>query len=416
VLETSPAALASDKLFCQHMKIQRICEEVSVQFLMDDNTANISITDAKVSYALNVLENDLKEWSAKIPPELKSHRSLKFFEHVARLYLHEIALHFNHNIEDFRLPFTEESLKSVNNSSEKLTPNQIAALDQCRVSAHGILTIMLDLDVEIVKSLPMLIFFVRCTYAIVILIKLHVAATTPGSEISKVMKPEDINVDFYLDGLVSLFDIAGSGADYRPNPKIIQILSALKGWFETYKENSAASARGQIPPNASDASTHQSEQQGGQYSQAPLDVLAYTTANNQQRQQQQQEQHQQEQQPNISPQQADAPRSWNFNNNNNNNNPTFPVDYTRIEMVNNNNLHAPQQQQQQQPNNTNYPVPTYNNNNNNNNFDQFDPANPYLWGSNFQQAMDLNLAALDGISGGEMDGLFLGDFGFGAEF
>ena len=199
VLETSSDALPSDKLFCQHIKVQYICENIGMQFLMDDNTATVSITDPKVTYQLNVLENDLKNWSYNIPTECRNHPELKFFEHVASLYLHEIALHFNHNIEDFKLPFTEESLKSVNNSSETLTQHQMAALEACRKAAHGMLDTFLSLDVETVKSLPMLIYFVRCTYALVVLIKMHVAITTPGSEIGKIMKADDVRIDFYID-------------------------------------------------------------------------------------------------------------------------------------------------------------------------------------------------------------------------
>lgn len=72
VLETHPDAFASDKLFCQHIKIQHICEDIGLQFLMDDNTANISITDPKVTYALNVLESQLKIWKESIPPECRT--------------------------------------------------------------------------------------------------------------------------------------------------------------------------------------------------------------------------------------------------------------------------------------------------------------------------------------------------------
>jgi hypothetical protein len=50
VLESHPDAFASDKVFCQYVKIQHICEEIGMQFLMDDNTANISITDPKVRH------------------------------------------------------------------------------------------------------------------------------------------------------------------------------------------------------------------------------------------------------------------------------------------------------------------------------------------------------------------------------
>ena len=377
ILETSSEAEPSDKLFCQHIKIQHICEEVSVQFLMDDSTASISITDPKVTYALNVLENDLKEWSQKIPPELKSHPSLKFFEHVASLYLHEIALHFNHNVEDFRLPFTEESLKSVNNTSEKLTQNQIAALEACRHAAHGILDGMLAFDTETTKALPMLLFFVRCTYAIVVLIKMHVAVTTPGSEISKMMTAEDIDVDRYLDGLINMFTNVPADQDFRPHPKILRILSVLRDWFTKHKENVAAQARG-------DAPVQQQSDHHGQ-TQTPLDLLAQTATESNKGQSGQA--------------QGGSGQSWTFNT-------PFPVDYTQQPHPNHPDSQFPvhqQQQQQQQQQHNNYQQGAYGAG------AEFDPNNPWLWGSNFQQAMDLNLADMTGVTGGGMDGLFLGN-------
>lgn len=237
VLETHPDAYPSDKLFCQHVKIQHICEDIGLQFLMDDNTATISITDPKVTYALNVLENQLKTWKEQVPAECRG-QGLQFFEHVTSLYLHEIALHFNHNIEDFRLPFTEESLKSASNTSDTLSQNQMAALEACLKAAHGILSTMLSYEMSTVKSLPMLLFFVRCVYAIVILIKMHVAVCTPNSELGKMMKPDDLRVDYYLDRLINLFAyVSKDGEDFKPHPKILHILSVLKEWFNHHKAN-----------------------------------------------------------------------------------------------------------------------------------------------------------------------------------
>src|ERR1700761_8781475 len=86
VLETHPDAFPSDKMFCQYVKIQHICEDIGLQFLMDDNTANISITDPKVTYALNMLETQLKNWKESIPSECRT-PGLTFFEHVTALYL-----------------------------------------------------------------------------------------------------------------------------------------------------------------------------------------------------------------------------------------------------------------------------------------------------------------------------------------
>lgn len=105
LLESSPDAAPSDPLFTQHIKIQRICDEISVSFAMEDPTASISILDPKVEYTLNVLEKKLNEWEQNLPGDLQI-PTLLFYKHVTSLYLHEIGLHVNHNTDDFRVPFS----------------------------------------------------------------------------------------------------------------------------------------------------------------------------------------------------------------------------------------------------------------------------------------------------------------------
>lgn len=91
-LETSPDALPTDRLFAQHVRIQHICEEIQVSFMMDDASATtISISDPKVSYTLNVLEQKLKDWEDQVPKDLQK-PELMFFRDVTSLYLHEIAM------------------------------------------------------------------------------------------------------------------------------------------------------------------------------------------------------------------------------------------------------------------------------------------------------------------------------------
>ncbi|CAK4034356.1 hypothetical protein DOTSEDRAFT_169698 [Lecanosticta acicola] len=390
VLETSSDALPSDKLFCQYIRVQHICENIGLQFLMDDNTATVSITDPKVTYALNVLENDLKTWADGIPPECKDHPALKFFEHVANLYLHEIALHFNHNIEDFRLPFTEESLKSVNNSSETLTQHQMAALEACRKSAHGILDTFLSMEVETVKALPMLIYFVRCTYALVILIKMHVAITTPGSEISKIMSVRDVRVDFYVDGLISMFGHVANEQEFRPHPKILRILSVLRNWFGKHKENVAAQARGEQLPHPAATAFQASRQASNTDSaasntQTPLHLLSQVATGNQ------------------GQQSGGDSQDWSFST-------PFPVDYTQPPPAGHPDAKFPAHQQQQAPAqaSTYPPLPDATTAYADQSGMDGQMSHEYLWGSGFEQAMDLSLGSMDGLSSGGIDGLFFG--------
>lgn len=159
VLETSPDAAPTDLLLTQHIKVQRICEDISARFEMDDPSAtSISIVDPKVAYVLESLETDLQEWDAQVPEELRT-PGLMFFKEVTTLYLHEIALHTNHNTDDFRLPFTEASLKS-GEYKVQLTQKQLAAIEACLHAVHRCLDMFCNFDLEIMASLPALLYFV----------------------------------------------------------------------------------------------------------------------------------------------------------------------------------------------------------------------------------------------------------------
>ena len=60
LLETSPDALPSDKLLCQQVKLAHIGENISIQFCMDDPSAEVAISEPKVIYALKIFENELQ--------------------------------------------------------------------------------------------------------------------------------------------------------------------------------------------------------------------------------------------------------------------------------------------------------------------------------------------------------------------
>ena len=93
VLESSPEAAPSDRLFTQHIRIQKMCEDISDSFHMDDASAtSISISDPKVSYTLDVYEQKLEDWKDRLPEDLKNRPQLLFFNDLATLYLHEIAM------------------------------------------------------------------------------------------------------------------------------------------------------------------------------------------------------------------------------------------------------------------------------------------------------------------------------------
>jgi hypothetical protein len=116
--------------------------------------------------------------------------TLKMAEHVVNLYMHEVAMHVDHNVEEFKPPFTEESIRSTGleeeETSKPLTSAHIAALSTCLTSIDGVFEAFLSLDIDTIRTLPIL-YFVRIAYAVVVLIKMFFAAAKPNSELGKVI-------------------------------------------------------------------------------------------------------------------------------------------------------------------------------------------------------------------------------------
>lgn len=77
VLESAATALPSDKVLCQHAKLQHINEEIGVQFSMDDPSASINISDSHVQHALKNFERKLDEWSNVVPENVWSRKFVR---------------------------------------------------------------------------------------------------------------------------------------------------------------------------------------------------------------------------------------------------------------------------------------------------------------------------------------------------
>ncbi|KAI9830525.1 MAG: hypothetical protein M1819_005483 [Sarea resinae] len=246
ILESSPEAAPSDKTLCFWVKNQHLCEEVGQQFSMDDTFASVGISEPKVQYALKAFERQLADWKSQIPRELFT-PDLKLGENVANLYMHEVAMHVDHNVDDFRPPFTEEALKSAT-QTELLTAAHTSALTTCLTSIHGIFDTFLALDLRNIRALP-IFHFVRIAYANVVLIKMHFAVTAKGSELGKIFGREDLKVDRYLDSLLDRLRASAEEGRSRPATKFLMILIMLKAWFQKQSAGKVPQREGAgVPP------------------------------------------------------------------------------------------------------------------------------------------------------------------------
>ncbi|KAH8603081.1 hypothetical protein B0O99DRAFT_605034 [Bisporella sp. PMI_857] len=286
VLERSPEAAPSDKILCQLVRSQQIAEEIGTQFSMDDPSANVNIADPKVQYALKGFERDLTRWTNHIPPDTQS-VTLTMTGHVVNLFMHEIAMHVNHNVDEFKPPFTEAILSGQMDAEgpESLTSVHISALSTCLTAIDGIIETFLKFDVDTIHCLP-IVHFVRVAYAVVVLIKMYFAAATPHSELGKVINKDNMKVEQYLDSLAAVFKASAAQEKSRPSAKFLMVLLMLKTWFHRQREGKPSGEPIAIPPtrnppnssadSVKDTNTNLQQQQQQQQGQQPL---AYSPEN-----------------------------------------------------------------------------------------------------------------------------------------
>ncbi|EEQ32879.1 hypothetical protein McanMca71_003263 [Microsporum canis] len=235
MLLESPDAYPSDKALVEWIKLAHIGEEIGFQFCMDDPLTNISITEPRVQFALKGFEGRLDEWRREVPPELYT-PVMEHYEQVLSIYMHEIGMHNDHNIDDFKPPFlpglTDESQADLG------TAAHVNALTACLTSIHRVLTLFSTMDGSLLPCLPT-IHFVRTSYACVALIKLFSVASSPGSRLANVFSTEDFKVEESLNKLISHLHASAEGNQSRVGLKFSLIIGMMKAWYAKRKDKNA---------------------------------------------------------------------------------------------------------------------------------------------------------------------------------
>ncbi|KAK5069451.1 hypothetical protein LTR64_008132 [Lithohypha guttulata] len=256
ILRTAPDALPSDKWLCHIVKAQHIAEMIGTEFAMDDPAKEIRVTDLNVQFHLRGLEQELEKWH-KEGEDFMTSPIMRHTKAIINLYMHEIAMHNEHNIDDFRPPYHSTPIEGPPDP-DSVTPIHIDSLTKCLHSAHEAFDAFLSMDIDFLRSLPTH-FFVRNSYAAVALIKLYTACAAKESKMGAIFQPAELKVDYYLDGLISTLMKVAEGGMSRVAYKFSIIFQMLRNWH--LKRTEAPSGRGsrehsqpRMPPKAVAAS------------------------------------------------------------------------------------------------------------------------------------------------------------------
>ncbi|EED19070.1 C6 transcription factor (War1), putative [Talaromyces stipitatus ATCC 10500] len=236
ILQTSPEAQPSDRNLIYWAKLTRIAEEIGFQFSMDDPSSSLSMSDTKVQYALKGFERQLDEWRREIPRDEYT-PILRQAESIINIYMHEISMHTEHNIEDLSNPFTSAFKTDV--KFDKATAAQIDALTACLTSIHTSLDCMLSIEPEVLVTLPTHMY-ARSAYAFIALLKMF-SGVSSNHGLGHVFSPADLKVEEYFDKMIDHLKISSMRPGGRTASRFCMVLNLLKNWFLNRKGEASGS-------------------------------------------------------------------------------------------------------------------------------------------------------------------------------
>lgn len=156
--------------------------------------------------------------------------------HHTQLFLHEICLHDDHPEEDFRGPYRLEKIVSIQvDSQASLTHIDAVA---CSISsAQSLLDVLLSMEVQQVRALPMF-NFARLCYALICLVKFYISSKTPESKIGSVLNPKMLRLGHYLEALIQHLGLAVGTMECRAPFTFLGLVMRLQIWYKS-QENDA---------------------------------------------------------------------------------------------------------------------------------------------------------------------------------
>ncbi|KAH0344266.1 hypothetical protein KCU81_g4829, partial [Aureobasidium melanogenum] len=185
VLSTSPAALASDKLLCAHVKLQHMLEEFEAQLSPDLGPTALKITR-------RVAKRQLAEWATMLPT----------WNAMATAPLVDYA--------------AEHGGVAVTIGESDFT--------DCLTATHNSLDSFLSLDMPLIRTLPTS-FFVQVTHTAILLVKLHFTAARLSNQADAAQKILDTRAGTYLERLLA--KCSGWGTLW-PAQKLVETLRRLR--------------------------------------------------------------------------------------------------------------------------------------------------------------------------------------------
>ncbi|KAL4783446.1 hypothetical protein BJX76DRAFT_257323 [Aspergillus varians] len=225
ILENSPDALPSDKRMIHWAKLARIIEEISSRFFADD-LGGPSFSEPRFQFTLKAFEKQLEQWRREALSDNDS-VIMAQAQAIVNIYLHENAMILENS--------SEENTATDSDFSTPAAAARISSLSSTLASIHQAIDTVCSIPVSELISIPT-VALARTAFALVALIKLYSIVTAPDSYIGQVIEPKVLKVELYLDRVIAHYTAAGSLAGGITPGKFSTVMSMLREWFKSRKD------------------------------------------------------------------------------------------------------------------------------------------------------------------------------------
>ncbi|MCJ1390085.1 hypothetical protein MMC18_002943 [Xylographa bjoerkii] len=232
MLECTWDAPLGDRRLAAWARIAHLMEEFQIAFAADDTNITVSLVEPRVQRMLRPFKDQLEKLRRGLVPEVMD-QALEIYYYYCKLYMHVISMHLDYDVEDFQPPYWVKVAIEPSRPID-LPTTYIEALSTCSAAAQDLINTFLQTEIRALHHLPT-VTYVRMTYAITVLVKLSVAATSSGSGTGKFVDCQGLQVTQHLKNLISHLSIAVGDRQNRVTTVFLAVVRRLKSWY--LKEN-----------------------------------------------------------------------------------------------------------------------------------------------------------------------------------
>ncbi|GFF63561.1 hypothetical protein IFM47457_00409 [Aspergillus lentulus] len=218
VLETSPAALPSDKVLCQHIRLQHITEEFAMRLSTEETSTLDKSRAVRIQMTHREFKRQLNAWRKDVADGCWD-EALEFSYYFSHLYINEVA---------YCTPTNDD----VTDDSPSIVAIETHAIPEFMETTDNIFRVFTSLDMSTMRALPAM-YLIRIIYTFMILVKLYFAAAKLPTHGAR-LQVTGLQVSQRLDRVIQMS--AGWGPLW-PATKLTTVFNRMRSWFESEDGN-----------------------------------------------------------------------------------------------------------------------------------------------------------------------------------